>query len=71
MPCDANATCEQLRGRNNFTCTYILPFVGNGFMCSRMWQLYVATHFVICIYILKDLHKSKQYMNITVVSLRE
>ena len=35
MPCDANAMCEELRGRNNFTCTCIPPFVGDGFMCSR------------------------------------
>ena len=35
MPCDENAMCEELRGRDNFTCTCIPPYVGDGFMCSR------------------------------------
>jgi len=33
MPCDENAVCEELRGRNNFTCTCIPPYVGDGFVC--------------------------------------
>ena len=35
MPCDENAMCEEFPGRNNFTCTCIPPFVGDGSMCSR------------------------------------
>ena len=35
MPCDGNAMCEELRGHNNFTCTCIPPYMGDGFMCSR------------------------------------
>ena len=35
MPCDENAMCEELPRRDNFTCTCIPPFVGDGFMCSR------------------------------------
>ena len=34
MPCDENAMCEELRKRNNFTCTCMPPYVGDGFMCS-------------------------------------
>ena len=35
MPCDENAMCEELPRQNNFTCTCIPPYMGDGFMCSR------------------------------------
>ena len=35
MPCDENAMCEELVRRDNFTCTCIPPYMGDGFMCSR------------------------------------
>ena len=34
-PCDVNAICEELPGRNNFTCTCMPMFVGDGFVCER------------------------------------
>ena len=42
MPCDENAMCEELRGRDNFTCTCIPPYVGDGFMCSRGKRLSIG-----------------------------
>lgn len=35
MPCDENAMCEELPKRDNFNCTCIPPYMGDGFMCSR------------------------------------
>ena len=33
-PCDENAICEELPGSNNFVCTCMPMFVGDGFMCQ-------------------------------------
>ena len=33
-PCDENAICRELPGRNNFTCTCMPMFVGDGFICQ-------------------------------------
>ena len=38
-PCDVNARCDELPGRNNFTCTCLPWFIGDGFMC-RPGKLY-------------------------------
>ena len=35
QPCDSNALCERDGVLNeNFTCTCLSPFVGNGFNCT-------------------------------------
>ena len=48
MPCDENAMCEELCGRDNFTCTCIPPYVGDGFTCSRGKYLSITSVLAAC-----------------------